>query len=98
MNRALPAWEFLIAAGRINRGQQQVIDCLIEEDRVLKEHFRGRRMRLTDAERRGKEEEVCHGISVESSGIFPLSLRKYDNIRANNLTLWCLLVPGDTTK
>ena len=39
-------------AGWINRHQQDVIDYLVEENRVLKGQFRGRRLRLTDDERR----------------------------------------------
>jgi hypothetical protein len=36
----------------INRHQQDVIEYLIEENRVLKEQMRGRRARLTDDQRR----------------------------------------------
>src|SRR6266511_2200143 len=39
-------------AGWIQRYQQQVITYLIEENRVLKAQLRGRRLRLTDTERR----------------------------------------------
>jgi len=39
-------------AGWINRGQQQVIEYLVEENRVLREQLGGRRLRLTDAQRR----------------------------------------------
>jgi hypothetical protein len=39
-------------AGWVNRGQQQVIDYLLEENRGLREQLGGRRLRLTDAERR----------------------------------------------
>jgi len=39
-------------AGWINRGQQQVIEYLLEENRVLREQLGGRRLRLTDAQRR----------------------------------------------
>jgi len=35
-------------AGWVNRQQQQVIEYLLEENRVLKEQGRGRRLRLTD--------------------------------------------------
>ena len=38
-------------AGWINRDQQAVIDYLIEENRVLKDHLEGRRLRLTDEQR-----------------------------------------------
>ena len=39
-------------AGWVNRGQQQVIDYLMEENRILREQLHGRRLRLTDAQRR----------------------------------------------
>jgi putative transposase len=39
-------------AGWANRHQAQVIDYLVEENRVLKEQLRGRRVRLTDSQRR----------------------------------------------
>jgi hypothetical protein len=38
--------------GWINRHQQQVIDYLVEENRVLKGQLNGRRLRLTDDQRR----------------------------------------------
>ena len=47
-------WKFLVitVAGWINRHQQDVIDYLVEENRILKGQLRGRRLRLTDNERR----------------------------------------------
>src|SRR6266436_836130 len=39
-------------AGWVNRHQLEVIEFLREENRVLKEHLHGRRLRLTDAQRR----------------------------------------------
>jgi hypothetical protein len=39
-------------AGWANRHQQQVIEYLVEENRVLKEQLKGRRVRLTDDQRR----------------------------------------------
>src|ERR671929_460863 len=41
-----------MVAGWIQRHQQQVITYLLAENRVLKTHLGGRRLRLTDAERR----------------------------------------------
>src|SRR5476651_1832691 len=38
-------------AGWVNRQQLEVIAYLLEENRVLKEHLHGRRLRLTDAQR-----------------------------------------------
>jgi len=42
----------LTLAGWISRHQQDVIEYLIEENRVLKEQLQGRRLRLTDEQRR----------------------------------------------
>ena len=42
----------VIFAGWVNRHQLDVIEYLQEENRVLKEHLGGRRIRLTDTERR----------------------------------------------
>lgn len=39
-------------AGFIQRGQQDVIDYLLEENRVLRQQLRGRRLVFTDAQRR----------------------------------------------
>ena len=39
-------------AGWVNRHQQEVIDYLVEENRVMKEQMKGRRLRLTDEQRR----------------------------------------------
>jgi len=41
----------LTLAGWVNRHQQHVIDYLVEENRVLREQLRGRRVRLTDDQR-----------------------------------------------
>src|SRR2546421_11766956 len=40
-----------MVAGWIQRHQQQMITYLVEENRVLKAHLGGRRLRLTDTER-----------------------------------------------
>jgi transposase InsO family protein len=50
----LHPWQLLVVtvSGWINRHQQDVIDYLVAENRVLKGQLRGRRLRLTDAERR----------------------------------------------
>ena len=39
-------------AGWVNRHQAQVVDYLVEENRALKEQLGGRRLRLTDDQRR----------------------------------------------
>src|ERR687888_278947 len=41
-----------MVAGWLHRHQQQVISYLLEENRVLKAHLNGRRLRFTDTERR----------------------------------------------
>ena len=47
-------WQFFVitVAGWINRNQQDVIDYLVAENRVLKGQLRGKRVHLTDDERR----------------------------------------------
>ena len=42
----------LTVSGWVNRHQQEVIEYLVEENRVLKEQMKGRRLRLTDEQRR----------------------------------------------
>jgi transposase InsO family protein len=42
----------LIFAGWVNRSQQNLIEYLQEENRVLREHVGGRRLRFTDGQRR----------------------------------------------
>ena len=42
----------LTVSGWVHRHQQDVIAYLVEENRVLKEQRRGRRLRLTDDQRR----------------------------------------------
>ena len=42
----------LVVAGWVNRPQQDVIDYLREENRVLRGGLRGKRLRLSDDERR----------------------------------------------
>ena len=41
-----------ILAGWVHRGQQQVVDYLIEENRVLREQLGKKRLRLTNEQRR----------------------------------------------
>ena len=48
-----PLQVLLVAvSGWVNRHQQEVIEYLVEENRVLKEQMKGRRLRLTDGQRR----------------------------------------------
>ena len=55
MLRSIHPLHFLLTllAGWINRRQLEVIEYLKEENRLLKERLGGRRLRFTDAERRG---------------------------------------------
>lgn len=48
-----PSLQFLLAAmaGWVNRSQQDVIDYLRAENRILREHLGGRRLRLSDTQR-----------------------------------------------
>ncbi|MFQ5352040.1 MAG: hypothetical protein ACE5D3_03090, partial [Candidatus Binatia bacterium] len=48
-----PYLEFTLAAvaGWVNRSQQDVIEYLRVENRILREHLGGRRLRLTNAQR-----------------------------------------------
>ena len=54
MRAALDPFSFVVIsiAGWMNRHQQQVIEYLIEENRVLREQIGNRRMRFTDNQRR----------------------------------------------
>ena len=53
MKRAIQPWAFLLVtlSGWVNQHQQRVIDYLIEENRILKGKYRGKRSRFTDDER-----------------------------------------------
>ena len=42
----------LVFAGWVNRGQQDLIEYLEEENRVLRERLGGKRLLLTDVQRR----------------------------------------------
>jgi hypothetical protein len=48
------AWQILVVAlaGWLNRQQQDVVEYLQEENRVLREHLKGKRLRFTDDQRR----------------------------------------------
>ena len=67
MARVIRPWQILIvaAAGWIGRHQDAVIEYLREENRVLKQQLGGRRLRLTDAQRRrlaAKGKAVGYGM------------------------------------
>lgn len=48
----------MILAGWVNRAQHDVIDCLREENRALREQMGGKRLRFTDVQRRHLAERV----------------------------------------
>ena len=54
MSVPIQPWTLLVAAiaGWIQREQQAAIVYLLEENKVLKARLRGRKLRLTDDERR----------------------------------------------
>jgi hypothetical protein len=54
MARVIQPWQILLAAlaGWITQQQQDAIEYLREENRILKEQLRGKRLRLTDDQRR----------------------------------------------
>jgi putative transposase len=52
MNGVLLQFVVTILAGWIHRGQQQVVEYLIEENRVLREQLGKKRLRLTNEQRR----------------------------------------------
>ena len=54
MLAGLNPFSFLVVsvAGWINQRQQQLIEYLVEENRVLREQIGNRRMRFTDDQRR----------------------------------------------
>ena len=54
MISVLHPWQIVVLAlaGWINRQQLDVIEYLKEENRVLREHLKGKRIRFTDEQRR----------------------------------------------
>ena len=66
------AWQILVVtlAGWLNRQQQDLVEYLQEENRVLCEHLKGKRIRFTDDQRRGLSQPVGRSLAVlPSSGI-----------------------------
>jgi len=53
MSNVIQPFHLLVIAlaGWLNRHQQEIIDYLIEENRVLKEQLEGQRLRFTDEQR-----------------------------------------------
>ena len=62
----LQTWQFLLVvlAGWINRQQQDVIEYVKEEDRVLREQLGGKRIRLTDDQRPARRASWLSGFVV----------------------------------
>ena len=59
-------------AGWVNRHQQELIEYLIEENRVLKSQMAGRRLRLTDEQRRrlaAKGKRLGHRVLMQVATI-----------------------------
>ena len=59
----------LIFAGWVNRSQQSLIEYLQEENRVLREHVGGRRLRFTDGQRRRL---AAKAKAISRKGLFEL--------------------------
>ena len=57
-------------AGWVNRRQLEVIEYLQEENRVLTERMSGRRLRITDAERRNTPTDFVTYLSGRASTSF----------------------------
>jgi putative transposase len=89
----LQTWQFIVVAlaGWLNRQQQDVVEYLQEENRVLREQLKGKRIRFTDDQRRrlaakakalGRKvlEEVCTLVTPETllRWYRKLIARKYD--------------------
>ena len=64
MRPALDPFSFLVIsiAGWMNQHQQHVIDYLIEENRVLREQIRNRRLRFSDDQRRPESDRCVSSI------------------------------------
>ena len=50
----IQAWQFIVVAlaGWLNQQQQDIVAYLTEENRVLREQLKGKRIRFTDDQRR----------------------------------------------
>lgn len=68
-------------AGWLNRQQQSVIECLLEENRVLKEQVGTTRLRFTDAQRRR--------LAVRAHALGRAALREMDTlVMPDTLLAW----------
>jgi putative transposase len=70
MNTLQLQFLMLIFAGWMNRGQQEVIEYLQEENRVLREQLGGKRLLFTDRQRRRL---AAKGKVVGRKGLFEIS-------------------------
>src|SRR6266850_5425794 len=61
-----------ILVGWISRQQQDVIEYLKAENRALLEQLRGRRLRFTDAQRRGSRERQSHSEDGAATDFFTI--------------------------
>jgi putative transposase len=88
MNTLQLQFLMLIFAGWVNRSQQEVIEYLQEENRVLREQLGGRRLLFTDAQRRRL---AARAKAIGRGGLFEIStlvtpdtlLRWYRRLIAN---------------
>jgi putative transposase len=88
MNTLQLQFFMLIFAGWVNRSQQEVIEYLQEENRVLREQLGGRRLLFTDAQRRRL---AARAKAIGRGGLFEIStlvtpdtlLRWYRRLIAN---------------
>ena len=85
----LHTWQFIVLAlaGWLNRQQQDIVAYLAEENRVLREQLKGKRIRFTDEQRhrlaaKGKVlgskalREVCTLVAPETSPLVSDADRK----------------------
>ncbi len=70
MNSLQLQFLMLIFAGWVNRSQQDVIEYLQEENRVLREQLGGRRSRFTDGQRRRL---AAKAKAIGRKGLFEIS-------------------------
>jgi hypothetical protein len=70
MNTLQLQFLMLIFAGWVNRSQQDIIEYLQEENRVLREQLGGRRLRFTDRQRRGL---AAKAKAIGRKGLFEIA-------------------------
>ena len=70
----------LVLAGWVNRQQQDVIDYLREENRVLRGGLRGKRLRLSDDDRRR--------LAVKASGFGPRGALVHNSRSRSTIVLY----------